>query len=186
MRRFFDIMLEEIKKLESFNNWRKDSIDLLTDKKIEKDEFLEENYQYLLKLDLKPFSNITTILEATYNYQYYNIMAKRSNLMAIQCNNKKKKKYKQEINNRENYYYLKDLATSRLLEIIEYKDIDAYFIKLKSKRLTGQIFEIYLKNYDKLILHSKNKELLKKLRDHNCFEEDIKVFRIDSYVNKSY
>lgn len=69
-------MLDDIKKLETFNKWRKESIDLLTEKKICKNEFLEINYEYLVKLDLKPFSNISTVLEAVYNYQYYNIMAK--------------------------------------------------------------------------------------------------------------
>ncbi len=179
-------MLDEIKKLESFNKWRKESIDLLTNKKIGKDEFLEINYKYLKKLDLKPFSNITTVLEAVYNYQYYNIMAKKSNKMALDIISNKKKKYQQEINNRENYYYLKDIATSKLLELINYKDIEAYFIKLKSKRLTGEIYEIYLKDFDDLILHSKNKDLLKKLKDKKCFLEEAKISMIDSYVNKSY
>lgn len=179
-------MLDEVKKLETFNKWRKESIDLLTEKKICKNEFLNINYEYLVKLDLKPFSNISTVLEAVYNYQYYNIMAKRSNQMALNLISKKKKRYKQEINNRENYYYLKDIATEKLLELIDYKDIEAYYIKLKSKRLTGEIFEIYLKDYDKLILHSKNKCLLKKLKDKKCFLEEAKVSMIDSYVNKSY
>ena len=57
-------MLDEVKKLESFNKWRKESIDLLTNQKIGKDEFLELNYRYLVKLDLKPFSNISSVLEA--------------------------------------------------------------------------------------------------------------------------
>ena len=179
-------MLDELKKLETFNKWRKESIDLLTEKKICKNEFLEINYEYLVKLDLKPFSNISTVLEAVYNYQYYNIMAKRSNQIALNLISKKKKKYQQEINNRENYYYLKDIATEKLLELIDYKDIEAYYIKLKSKRLTGEIFEIYIKDYDKLILHSKNKNLLKKLQDKKCFLEEAKVSMIDSYVNKSY
>ena len=179
-------MLDEVKKLETFNKWRKESIDLLTEKKICKNEFLNINYEYLVKLDLKPFSNISTVLEAVYNYQYYNIMAKRSNQMALNLISKKKKRYKQEINNRENYYYLKDIATEKLLELIDYIDIEAYYIKLKSKRLTGEIFEIYLKDYDKLILHSKNKSLLKKLQDKKCFLEEAKVSMIDSYVNKSY
>ncbi|MDU5912916.1 MAG: DUF6648 family protein [Anaerococcus vaginalis] len=179
-------MLDELKKLETFNKWRKESIDLLTEKKIGKNEFLEINYEYLVKLDLKPFSNISTILQAVYNYQYYNIMAKRSNQMALNLISKKKKRYQQEINNRENYYYLKDIATEKLLDLIEYKDIEAYYIKLKSKRLTGEIFEIYLKDYDKLILHSKNKNLLKKLQEKKCFLDEAKISMIDSYVNKSY
>lgn len=176
----------EEKKLNLFENWRKESIGLLDESKIDKDEFLNLNYNFIKKLDLKPFSQISTAKEAIYNYQYYNIMAKRSNQMALTFISKKKKKYQQEINNRENYYYLKDLATEKLLELIDYKDIEAYFIKLKSKRLTGEIFEIYLKDFDKLILHSKNKNLLQKLKERECFLDEAKISMIDSYVNKSY
>lgn len=180
--------MEEKNKLISFNIWRKESIDLLTDKKIGKNEFLEKNYEYLQKLDLKPFSSISSILEAIYNYQYYNIMAKRSNSLAFEIHNnpKKKRQYKMLINKRENFYCLKDKASLRLLELVEYDSIEAYFIKMKSKRLTGEIFEIVLKNHDKLILHSKNKDILKKLIENNCFDSEVKQSKIDSYVNKSY
>lgn len=188
MRRLFITVMEEKNKLISFDTWRKESIDLLTDKKIGKNEFLEINYQYIKKLDLKPFSNISSILEGVYNYQYYNIMAKRSNSLAFDLYNnpKKKRKYKNFINNRENYYCLKDKASLRLLELVEFNDIEAYFIKLKSKRLTGEIFEIVLKKYDKLILHSKNKEILRKLIDNKCFDKNPRESKIDSYVNRSY
>ncbi|WP_407654218.1 DUF6648 family protein [Anaerococcus porci] len=188
MRRFFDIIMEEKNKLISFNTWRKESIDLLTNKRIGKNEFLEKNYEYLKKLDLKPFSNISSVMEAIYNYQYYNIMAKRSNSLAFDIHNnpKKKKYYKNLINNRENFYHLKDIASLRLLELVEYSGIEAYYIKLRSKRLTGEIFEIVLKNHDKLILHSKSKNLLRKLVENNCFDSEIKESKIDSYVNKSY
>lgn len=188
MRRLFDTIMEEKNKLNSFNTWRKDSIDLLSDKKIDKNEFLEKNYQYLKKLDLKPFSNISSILEAVYNYQYYNIMAKRSNYLAFNIHNKakKKKQYRALINSRENFYYLKDLASLKLLELLDYNDIEAYFIKLNSKRLTGEIFEIVIKNHERLILHSKNKDILSKLVENNCFVNEVKESKIDSYVNKSY
>lgn len=181
-------MQAELEKLNSFNKWRKDSIDLLSDKKIGKQEFLELNYEFLKKLDLKPFSYMSTALEAVYNYQYYNIMAKRSNTKALKIANKsrKKKQYKQYINNRENFYYLKDLASKRLLELVNYENTEAYFISLRSKRLTGKIFEIVISNYDKIILHSKNEEILKSLIDKKCFSTESRKSKIDSYVNKSY
>lgn len=61
------------------------------------------------------------------------------------------------INDRENFYYLKDLATESLIDMVGPEDIESYFISLKSKRLTGEIFEIQVKSCNKLILHSKNK-----------------------------
>lgn len=187
MRRFF-IMIIEKKKLDLFEEWRIESIELLTDDKINKDEFLVRNYNFLINLGLKPFSNIRELEEAIYNYQYYNIMAKFANVKAFKCQNspKKKKLYTRLINDRENFYYLKDLATESLIDIVGPENIESYFIILKSKRLTGQIFEISVKNCNKLILHSKNKKILNKLRLQNAFCEEVRKSLIDSYVNKSY
>ncbi|WP_311492809.1 DUF6648 family protein, partial [uncultured Anaerococcus sp.] len=156
--------------------------------KIDKDEFLARNYDFLVNLDLKPFSNIRQLEEAIYNYQYYNIMAKYANAQAFKLQNssKKKKIYTKLINDRENYYYLKDLATESLIDLVGFENIESYFINLKSKRLTGQIFEIYVTSFDKLILHSKNKKILCKLRQGNSFCEEIRESLIDSYVNRSY
>lgn len=181
-------MIIEKEKLSLFEDWRIESIDLLSNSKIDKDEFLNRNYKFLTDLGLKPFSQIRDLEEAIYNYQYYNIMAKRSNTKALKIVNKfrKKKQYKQYINNRENFYYLKDLASKRLLELVNYENTEAYFISLRSKRLTGKIFEIVISNYDKIILHSKNEEILKSLIDKKCFSKESRKSKIDSYVNKSY
>uniref|UniRef100_UPI00288B35CC DUF6648 family protein n=1 Tax=uncultured Anaerococcus sp. TaxID=293428 RepID=UPI00288B35CC len=73
----------EKKKLELFENWRIESINLLAEAKIDKDEFLDRNYKFLTKLGLKPFSHIRDLEEAIYNYQYYNIMAKIANAKAF-------------------------------------------------------------------------------------------------------
>lgn len=181
-------MIVEKKKLDLFESWRIESIDLLSDKKINKDEFLNRNYKFLTNLGLKPFSNIRDLEEAIYNYQYYNIMAKFANAKAFKYQNapKKKKIHTRLINDRENFYYLKDLATDSLIDMVEPENIESYFISLKSKRLTGEIFEISIKSCNKLILHSKNKKILNKLRQKNVFCEEIRESLIDSYVNRSY
>lgn len=181
-------MIVEKKKLDLFESWRIESIDLLCDKKISKDEFLNRNYKFLTNLGLKPFSNIRDLEEAIYNYQYYNIMAKFANAKAFKYQNtpKKKKIHTRLINDRENFYYLKDLATDSLIDMVEPENIESYFISLKSKRLTGEIFEISIKSCNKLILHSKNKKILSKLRQKNVFCEEIRESLIDSYVNRSY
>ena len=80
-------MIIEQKKLDIFEDWRIESIDLLSDSKINKEEFLERNYNFLIDLGLKPFSNIRQLEEAIYNYQYYNIMAKCANAKAFKCEN---------------------------------------------------------------------------------------------------
>ena len=181
-------MKVEKQKLNLFENWRIESIDLLTDSKIDKDEFLTRNYNFLINLSLKPFSKITLLEEAIYNYQYYNIMAKSANAKAFKIQNisKKKKIYARLINDRENFYYLKDVATQAIIDTVGYKNIESYYIRLNSKRLTGKIFEISVKSCEKLILHSKNKKILEKLKEEDAFCEEIKESLIDSYVNKSY
>lgn len=180
--------MNENEKLKSFEAFRKETIDLLEESKLDKESFLDKNLNYINKLDLKPFSRIDTINQALYNYQYYNLMAKKVNVEAnkISGNDKKKKNYLRLINQRENYYNLKDIASCRMLELIDYENVESYFIDLRSKRLKGVIFEINIKSIDKLILHSKSKILLKKLRDQGVFDENIRPSMIDSYVNKSY
>lgn len=56
----------EEKKLKIFENWRKESIDLLDNAMIDKDEFLDLNYNFFKKLELKPFSNSDTLLHQNY------------------------------------------------------------------------------------------------------------------------
>lgn len=185
---FFDIMIKEIDKLEQFDSWRKETIDLLSCGKIDKNEFLELNYEYIRKLDLKPYAQIDNILQGIYNYQYYNILAKKSNNQANKYLHKPRKKrlYTRYINDRENYYCLKDCTTRSIIELVKYQNIKSYYIKLLSKRLTGKIFEIVLLDYEKVILHSKDEKILKMLKYHKVFDSNIQLSKIDEYVNRSY
>ena len=181
-------MINENEKLKAFEAFRKESIDLLEESIYDKDSFLDANFSYIIKLDLKPFTEINTISQAIYNYQYYNVMAKKANIEAKKLTNniKKKKQYLKLINNRENFYQLKDVATLKLLEIINFKGVESYYIILRSKRLKGEIFEINVKGLDYVILHSKNKGILELLKKHEVFSNEKRPSLIDSYVNKSY
>lgn len=185
---FFYNMLKEIEKLKKFDKWRKSSIQNLEEGLIDKEKFLELNYSFINKLEIKPYSKINNILEGIYNYQYYNILAKRSNYQANKYlnNPKKKKLYTRYINDRENYYCLKDITTKAIIELIKYQNIESYYIKLISKRLTGKIFEIVLLDYEKVILHSKSSEILRMLKDNMVFDENIRESKINEYVNRSY
>ena len=181
-------MILEKQKLDKFEYFRIESIDLLSKSKIDKEEFLQRNYSFLESLELKPFSKICELDQAIYNYQYYNIMAKFANARAFKFQNlpKKRNLHSRLINDRENYYCLKDKATMSLIEMVGYENIEAYYISLKSKRLTGRIFEISVKTCDRLILHSKNEKILKMLKDQEVFCEEFRKSLIDSYVNRSY
>lgn len=181
-------MMNENEKLKLFETFRKESIDLLEESKQDKETFLSSNLAFLEKLNLKPYTSINNVRQALYNYHYYNLLAKKSNLEAQKLihNPKKKKLYLKCINQRENYYYLKDKATLSLLELLDYNNVESYYINLKSTRLKGSIFEIHIKSLDQAILHSKNKIILQKLREHEVFLEEERQSLIDSYVNKTY
>ena len=70
-----------------------------------------------------------------------------------------------------------------MLEYIGYKDVEAYFIHMKSKSLEGLIYEIRFNNHEKVVLHSKDRKILYKLKEANCFFDERMASVIDDYVN---
>jgi len=61
-----------------------------------------------------------------------------------------------------------------------------YYVKVKSQNLKKKLFEIILKDYDNIILHSKNETILKMLIEENAFTFEERKSLIDSYVNQKY
>ena len=85
-----------------------------------------------------------------------------------------------------NYFYSrKDRATLKVLELLEYKGVEAYFIKVRSKELRGKLFEIILTDYN-MILHSTNELILKRLIEEEVFSEGSRKSLIDGYINQRY
>jgi len=64
--------------------------------------------------------------------------------------------------------------------------MEAYYIDMQSERLRGKLYEIYIKNYEKAILHSMDEEIKNILIKNNVFSEDIRKSVIDDYVNQGY
>ncbi|QQK07489.1 DUF6648 family protein [Miniphocaeibacter halophilus] len=176
-------MKSERELLNLFIQKRNDLIDQLDKGKINKEVFLENNYALLDRLSMKPFLKIDTVEKGIYNYQYYNILAKYHNNLANKYKEKDKKRYKKEINKTNNYYYEKDRIILEILELVEYKNIDCYFIEMHSNRLNNNLFEIILNNYEKTILHSMNTDILNKLKRKGVFNNAVKKSKIDLYVN---
>lgn len=176
-------MRSEADSLKRFIKKRNEIIEKLDKGVINKDEFLEENYILLNRLSMKPFLRIDTVEKGIYNYQYYNILAKYHNNLANENKGKNIKTYKREINKVNNYYYEKDRVVLDTLELMNYKDIESYYIELYSKRLKNSIFEIVLKNYEKAIFHSMNKKIADILIEKNILKNDIRQSKIHSYVN---
>lgn len=155
---------------------------------ISKTEFLEANYQLVMKMNLKPFLRVDNYEMGMYNYQYYNVLAKYFNMMAKEVKNTKKhqKYYTYYFNKGNNYYHEKDKAALSLLKFLEFKGVEAYYVNLNSKGLDGKLYEIVLLNYKEAIFHSKALWFLEELKKNGVFIEEKRVSLIDEYINKTY
>ncbi|QEK12761.1 hypothetical protein FQB35_10705 [Crassaminicella thermophila] len=86
-----------------------------------------------------------------------------------------------------NYYYRqKDKTTLKLLEYLDFYNVEAYFVKVKSKLLKDKLFEIVLLDYDNVILHSISHWLLERLKEEGVFIEGKRKSIIDKYINERY
>lgn len=155
---------------------------------ITKRQFLEYNYDLVRKTSIKPFLKIDSYEKGMFNYQYYNVLAKYYNMLAKETKNTRRHKryYNYYFNKGNNYYQEKDKAALSLLEFLEFKKIEAYYIEVNSKFLNNKLYEIVLLDYEEAIFHSKAKWLLDVLRDENVFIENKKESLIDSYINEPY
>ena len=168
-----------------------------------KKEFLDLNYSFIFKLDLNPFKKVDNVKKAVYNYQYYNILAKyyQSNANELSYNDVRRQDF---ISQSLYYYNKKDQTTLKLLNLINFKNVEAYFVKVKSLNLKNKLFEIVISDPDVLlelsdgfylskgiensllILHSKSTSILKVLKEEGVFLEKQKKSIIDNYINQKY
>ena len=177
-------MISERKKLENFIDFRSDSIGKLDSGEIDRDEFSLLNTRFIQSLGLNPFSQIEKYEEGLYNYQYYNLLAKEALYCAEESRKKgdlKKEKY--FLNKKDNYYYLKDQATFKILSICKDENIQAYYINTNSNSLRGKLYEIVLEDREKCILHSMNQDILDLLKKRNIFNNLSRDSKINEYVN---
>ncbi|MCT4563594.1 MAG: hypothetical protein N4A68_04670 [Maledivibacter sp.] len=156
---------------------------------ITKREFIEEHYYFIQKLNLKPFTHrIDSFEKGIYNYQYYNMLAKYCYMKSkdrklIEKHPYVARKYGQKAGH---YYNQKDWSTLKLLEHIDFENVESYFIKVKSRALKNKLYEIVLKDFQDVILHSKSEYMLERLRFEGVFEEEIRKSLIDDYINQKY
>jgi len=155
---------------------------------ISKKEFIEEHYFFIQRLKLKPFKMIDSFEKGIYNCQYYNAVAKYNKLRAKdkKLAEKHPELIKEISESVKTAYREKDRSIKRLVRFLEYKDMEAYYIKSKSPYLDNKLFEIVLHYNDGIILHSINRGLLEELKQEGVFLEVRKKSKIDEYVNKKY
>ncbi len=172
-------------KFEQFLKNRQSLIDQYTKGDLTKDEFIRANYQFINSIDIKPFQRVDNEKKAIYNYQYYNVLAKYYQKMAH--NLKKSHQAREEyFELADHYYFKKDQATEKLLKIIDFRGVEAYFVRVKSPNLKKKLFEMVFEDFDNLVLHSKNEHILQMLKEENVFSPEIRDSVVDSYINQKY
>ncbi len=155
---------------------------------ISKREFLQLNFDFVQNMGVKPFDRIDSFQKGMYNYQYFNTLAKYYSMLGVDIKREGKhyKYFKDYLNKAHYFYNEKDKSTLKLLRFLEFKNTEAYFIKVESERLKDKLYEIVLTDYEYAIFHSKSRWLLKILRDENVFIEGKKRSLIDEYINEKY
>ena len=172
-------------KFEQFLSNRKSLIEQYTKGDLSKEEFIEANYRCINALDIKPFQKIDNVKKAIYNYQYYNVLAKYYQKKAHDLN--KRHGGREDYLELSNHYYSKkDNVTLKLLELLDFRGVEAYFVKAKSPTLKKKLFEIVLKEHDSVILHSINEVILNLLIKENVFSNEVRNSLVDSYINQKY
>lgn len=172
-------------KFEQFLHHRKSLIEQYSKGDLSKEEFIEANYRCINALDIKPFQKIDNVKKALYNYQYYNVLAKYYQKKAHDM--KRTHEGRDDHFELSNYYYSKkDNVTMKLLKLLDFRGIEAYYVKVKSPNLKKKLFEILLKDYESIILHSKSEAILNLLIKENAFCNEERNSLVDSYINQKY
>ncbi|WZL71900.1 hypothetical protein QBE52_12380 [Clostridiaceae bacterium 35-E11] len=156
---------------------------------ITKREFIEAHYAFIQRLNLKPFKyRIDSFEKGLYNYQYYNMMAKYSYMKSKDAKlQKKHPKIAMQLQQDAQYYYKqKDKTIIKLLTYLDFVNVEAYYIKVKSPMLKNKLFEVVLKDYDDVVFHSISQWVVDRLREEGVFDEQKKKSMIDKYINEKY
>lgn len=169
--------------LQKYFDYRQALIDQYVKGDMTKKEYLNRNLDAVLALKDEPFKRVDTVEKGLFNYQFFNALAKDACMEAKKYANKE---YCYIYTEQIDYYYdRKDGATMRILELLDFRGVEAYFIKVKSKELKNKLFEIIL-NDNGMILHSTSESILNRLKKENCFSDGIRKSLIDGYINNKY
>ncbi len=123
--------------------------------------------------------------EALYFYQYFNVKAKAA-MMAAKKERKNSSEYRNYIAFAEEYYELKEDVIYKFLKLLNIDEYEAYFVRATSSKLKNRLIEINVHSMEKVILHSMSTKTLRYLRSVGVFDEEIRLSKIDDYINKPY
>lgn len=161
-------------------------IDQLEDKRINKIQYIEKNYDRFVDGVQAPSTQIKSVEEGIIAYHYYNTKAKKIMMMGNDCYYRDPHQAKEYHDTAHDQYIKKDTVTLALVELMAYKDMEAYFVTLASEDLNEALFEIVLTAYRRVIFHSKDKRLLNRLKKNGVFSDGVRASKIDDYVNTKY
>ena len=155
---------------------------------ITKREFLEYNYHFMGQLNCGPFQRIDSFEKGMYNYQYYNGMSKYYRMLAKEVKHTKKhnRYYNHYLNLGNNFYREKDQSILELLKFLNYENVHAYIIKVDSKALQDQLYEIVITDRKEAIFQSKAPWLKEILKEEGVFDDEVKTSKISDYINERY
>ncbi len=161
-------------------------IDQLEEKAITKTIYIEDNYDQFVDGVKPPTTVIKSVEEGIVAYHYYNTKAKKLMMEGNDCYYRDTYRAKQLHDLAHDQYLKKDTVTMALVELMNYSEMEAYFVTLQSEELNKELFEIILTGYRRVIFHSKDKRLLNRLRKNGVFSEKFQASKIDHYVNTKY
>lgn len=171
--------------LKTFIRERAQLIRALSSGVLDKSAFLEANEALIQRLNLKPFGQIQSYEQALFNYQYYNLMAKKAQ-RAVQNRKRVGGKVSKHAVRVHGYYTAKDRATAAIISMLVNENIKAYTIKTRSRRLDQKLIEIVAPDREYAVFHSLNQGIKKSLIERGCFDETTRNSVIDTYVNAFY
>jgi hypothetical protein len=149
---------------------------------LDKEAFITLNYELV-----KSLGHVTTTIksleEGVVKYHYFNAMAKMKMLEADQVVFQNERQFQTLQEEAFSLYVKKDRITLQMLELEGFNQIDAYYINMNSKTLEGQIYEIKFNSLEKVVLHSRDRKILYKLRTSGCFHEEQMASVVDTYIN---
>lgn len=166
---------------------RNDLIAQLEKKEITKTKYIEENFRLFVDGKEDPDEiRISTIDEGIVLYHYFNTKAKYLFIMGQELYYRDTYRAKAIHDEALDYYSKKDKITLLILEKMEYKEMDAYYVEAESEELSDSLYEIVLVNYTNVIFHSKDKLILNRLMKNGVFKNQKLKSKIHDYINTKY
>lgn len=173
------------KKFDAFFKHRQQLIFLYNKGDMNKEEYITENFHYIMSMDTKPFNRIDHIKKGIFNYQYYNSLAKYYRMVAYDYPPTSPKRG--EYLDRTNIYYeKKDRTTKKLLAFLDYQGVTGYYVQVKNPNFKGKLIEIIVDDYPDFILHTKDNLIKKQLEENFAFDSKKRKSLIDQYINEKY